>query len=332
MDSVELQQVFFQRIKSLVPANISVVDDIAGLLNISNDSAYRRIRGDKALSFEEIQKLSRHYHISLDQMMNLDSNSIVFFGNPVEPDNFSYENYLKEMLFGMQAINASKQKLLYYEAKDMPIFYYFQFAELAAFKYFFWMKSVLSYPQYAKMQFEDHELSNVLQNTGLEIIRTYNQVPSIEIWGKESINATIRQLEYYKYAGVFKKQETIEKLYDQLLILVKHIKDQAECGEKYLISEEPKGMNSNYQLFYNELFLGHNSILTDTDGVLTTFLNYGVLNYIRTRDERFSIYTRKSFENTIKKSLPISTVSEKERNSFFNYLIERVLKSRKESH
>ncbi len=331
MDSAELQQYFFQHIKALVPANISLVDDVAGLLNISNDSAYRRIRGEKAISFEEIQKLSKHYHVSLDHLMNIDSNSIAFFGSPVEPEHFNYENYLKDMLTGMKAINGAKQKLLYYEAKDLPIFYYFQFSELAAFKYFFWMRSVLSYPQYAKMQFEDYEISKVLHDTGVDIIRTYNQVPSVEIWGIESINAIVRQLEYYKYAGVFRKKETVENLYDQLQALIRHIKDQAECGEKFMIVDEPKGNSGNFQLYFNELFLGHNSILAETDGVLTTFLNYGVLNYINTRDVRFCNYTKKSLENTIKKSLLISTVSEKERNRFFNALQDKIAASRKDS-
>ena len=331
MNSIQLQQIFFLQIKSLVPSNISMVDDVAGLLEISNDSAYRRIRGEKALSFEEMQRLSKHYHVSLDQIMNLESGSITFFGSPVEPEHFNYENYLKDMLLSMQAINSAKEKRLFYEAKDMPIFYYFQFTELAAFKYFFWMKSVLSYPEYAKMQFEDHELSKILQVTGLDIIRTYNQVPSIEIWGAESINATLSQLEYYKYAGVFRKKETIENLYDQLESLVMHIKDQAECGEKYLIIEEPKGNTTNYQLYFNELFLGHNSILSETDGLLTTFLNYSVLNYISTNDERFCNYIKKSFENTTKKSLLISTVSEKERSRFFNLLMNKIKNSKKES-
>lgn len=329
MASIELQQVLFLHIKSLIPANISMVDEIAGLLEISNDSAYRRIRGDKALSFDEIRKLSKHYQISLDRLMNIDSNSIVFFGRPVEVENYSYETYLKEMLFGMKSINSAGKKQMYYEAKDLPIFYYFQFPELAAFKYFFWMKSALAYPQFASMQFEDHEINKVLHQTGLEIINNYNQIPSVEVWGVETVNATLRQLEYYKYAGVFKKAETIERLYDQMIELIKHIKHQAELGEKFLFNTIPRGDSGNFQLYFNELFLGHNSILAETDGVLTTFLNYGVLNYISTSDPDFCSYIRKSFENTIKKSLLISSVSEKERNRYFNLVFERIESSRK---
>ena len=73
MATVTGQQVFFNHIKSLIPPHISFVDDVAEVLNISNDSAYRRIRGEKPIGFEEIKKLCVKYHISLDQLLQLDS-------------------------------------------------------------------------------------------------------------------------------------------------------------------------------------------------------------------------------------------------------------------
>ena len=55
--SAEIQTAFFEQIKNSLPSNLSLVDVIADELEISNDSAYRRIRGEKMLSFEELQKL-----------------------------------------------------------------------------------------------------------------------------------------------------------------------------------------------------------------------------------------------------------------------------------
>ncbi len=330
MVTTDLQHLFFQNIKAMVPPNLSFVEEIADLLNISTDSAYRRIRGEKQISLEEIQKLSVHYKVSIDHLMNLNSNSIVFFGNVVDHDNFSFANHMGGMVDTIRRINKATKKILYYEAKDLPIFYFFQFTELAAFKYFFWMKTILAYREYNKMQFEDSEIMSMLQDPGLELIKTYNDVPSVEIWGVESVNTTIKQIEYFAHAGIFKKKETIENLFNQLQTLIEHIKDQAECGEKYLIVEEPTGKPDNYQLYFNEIFLGHNSLLVETDGILTSYINYGVLNYMVTQDTRFCDYTKNSMENTIKKSILISSVSEKERNRFFNMLRDTIARSRKE--
>src|SRR5437660_11341029 len=98
MKSTVLQQQLFQQIKGMLPGNISFADAIADLLEISTDSAYRRIRGEKSISFEEIQKLSIHYHISLDTMLKIDSKSTVFNGTWLVRDNFNFEQYLNNLL------------------------------------------------------------------------------------------------------------------------------------------------------------------------------------------------------------------------------------------
>ena len=331
MESVQLQVEFFKHIKSIIPTNKSFVDEVAELLNISNDSAYRRIRGEKPISFEEIKILCRQYNISLDSIMNLNSNSTLFFGKNVEASNFNFENYLREMLNNLKMFNTASNKKMYYEARDIPIFHHFQLPELASFKYYFWMKSVLYYPEYNKISYEDIQLTETLLSLGKEIAKEYNKIPSSEIWVLESVNTTLRQIEYYTYAGVIKKKETIATLYEQLELLIDHIREQAECGEKYLIGEKPTGNGNNYHLYFNEVYLGHNSIMVETDGVQTALLNHAVLNYMMTHDKAFCEYTKRSLENNMKKSILISTVGERERSRFFNALNASIARSKKET-
>ena len=330
MEQGEQQKIFFQHIKSVLPSNISLVDDVAELLNISQDSAYRRIRGEKQINFDEIQLLCKHYHISFDRLMDVHSDCTVFYGKNIDEGNFVFENYLKEILINLKQFRNANYKMLYYEAQDIPLFYHFQFAELAAFKYFFWMKSVYYYPAYAKMYFEDCEFKDILINTGKEIIQVYNDIPSAELWVHETVNSSIRQIEYYTHTGVIKHKDTIALLYFQLEQLIEHIREQAEHGEKYLIGAQPKGNKNNYQLYYNEVYLGHNAITVETDGVITSFVNHAVLNFMFTHDDSFCQYSKRAMERNMKKSVLISTVSEKERNQFFNKLMENIRKSKSE--
>lgn len=330
MEPIELQQAFFQHIKSVHATNISLVDEIADLLNISNDSVYRRMRGEKAISFEEIQRLCRHYHISLDRILNLESDSIVFSGRHVAREDFDFEQYLLEMHQRIKTISQAGEKTIYYEAKDLPLFYTFQFSDLATFKYFFWMKTFLSYPEYARMKYEDNELKDLLHKTGTEIARTYNQVPSIEIWSSEIINATLRQIEYYNQAGIFRKKETMDLLLTQLEQMTEHLKELAEDGEKFMVGEKPHGHKGNFQLYYNEVFLGHNSVVVNIAGNLTSFINHGVMNYMGTTDTRFCNYTFNSLENTMKKSQVLSVVNEKERNRYFDAIQQKIRHTRGE--
>ena len=65
MNITDLQQQLFQFIKTKLPAEASVADEVAKLLGISSDSAYRRMRAEKQITFEELYKLTLHYKISL---------------------------------------------------------------------------------------------------------------------------------------------------------------------------------------------------------------------------------------------------------------------------
>jgi hypothetical protein len=330
MESIELQQTFFQHIKSRLPAHLALVDEVAELLNISNDSAYRRIRGEKPLSFEEVQKLCRQFQISLDHVLNINSTSTVFYGSWVDKESFDFDKYLLDMLHQLQAMQKSPGCRMYYEAKDIPPFHHFQFPELAAFKYFFWMRTILQYADYNKICFEEHPLSEALHKTGKEIIDTYNKIPSIEIWGVETLNSSLRQIEFYKDSGVFKKKDTVMNLYNQLEKLILHIEEQAEKGVKFRYGHDAGNGLADYQLFFNEVILGHNTILAEAGVERTVFINHGVLNYMITRDKRFCDYTKQSLENIMRKSSLISSVSEKERNRFFNVLKEKI--NRRKTH
>lgn len=74
----DLQKALFESIGSSLPPHLSLVDEIAELLNLSTDSAYRRIRGDKVLSLDEAEMLALHFNISLDNLMGITPDAVTF--------------------------------------------------------------------------------------------------------------------------------------------------------------------------------------------------------------------------------------------------------------
>lgn len=155
----ELQVTLFKYIKSSIPPNLSFVDEIAEVLNISNDSAYRRIRGEKEVTFDEIQKLSERFKISVDKILNLKNGSLNFSGHFIQHDTFNFLNYLDDIYANLAYIESRCEKEIYYFSKDIPIFYYYMFPELAAFKIFVWARTLLEFPQYKNTRFFLHRNS-----------------------------------------------------------------------------------------------------------------------------------------------------------------------------
>ncbi len=324
MDQQNVQQLFFQHIKNNLPPHISMVDEIAELLNISTDSAYRRIRGEKGISFDELRTLCLHFKISLDQLFYLNSESIIFSGKLADNNNHTFDLYLKSVLDQLKFMNSFERREIIYMSKDVPIFHYFLYNELAAFKFFFWMKTLLQYPMFGKTLFNADDFTKGLHATSDKIIEEYNKIPSLEVWNVEGIHSTIRQIEYYKETKVFSSAEDIIRLYDCLDKTIEHIEKQAEIGCKFSLAETQPKLKTSYKLFINEFIFGDNTLCVILNDTKVVYLNHTVINFVVTKDTAFTEYTYQHYQNIIRKSTLISDVGEKERSRFFNTMREKI--------
>ncbi|MEJ7738124.1 MAG: helix-turn-helix domain-containing protein [Chitinophagaceae bacterium] len=320
-----LQTLLFQQVKASMPPHLSLVEEIAEVLGISNDSAYRRIRGEKPIDLEEIQKLCSRFKVSMDQLLNLKSDAFIFTGNLNGYHERSFEDWLNNVLQQLQWLNNLEKKHAYFLIKDIPPFLHFQVPELAAFKFYFWMKSILHYESMkgVKFRFDDARYDE-FHTTSKKIIELYINVPMTEIWNIESINSTLQQIEFHCEAGAFANKQDVRLLYLKVEELINHIELQAELGVKFAIGKEPKSNPAEYRLFVNELILGDNTFMVETGSTRITFLNHSVLYFVATHDEKFNHAMFSNLENLMKKSTHISTVGEKERNRFFNRMRENI--------
>ena len=325
MESADVQQLFFQHIKDQLPAHLSLVDEVAELLNISNDSAYRRIRAEKPIGFEELQKLCTHYKISLDHFLHLQSDAIIFNGRVNTTSATVFEDYLNNILQHFKMINSFEKKHFYVLMKDIPPFVHFQIPELAKFKFYFWMKSILGDERLKKRQFYlDDTLYDEFLPLSRQVIEAYNKIPVTEIWNIESINSSLRQIDFYRQSGMYKNKSEINLLYEKVEELVNHIERQAELGVKFLIGTEPGNTAAGYNMFVNELILGDNTFMAEIGDMRITYLNHSVLYFVGTRDEQFNAAMHSSLTNMMKKSTQLSRIGEKERVRFFNRLRDKI--------
>jgi len=324
MESTGIQVAFFHHIKTLLPEHLALVDAIADVLNISNDSAYRRIRGEKSITLEEMQMLAAQYKISLDQFMNLQSDAFIFNGSLINPTDSAFDDWLTSIYKNFSYLNSFKNKHLYFLTKDIPFTTHFQIPELASFKYFFWKKTILHNEAMQGIKFAISDLSKETFELGRKVVQEYNKIPGTEVWNIESINSTIRQIEYYREAKMFQTASDVFLLYEKVEELICHLEKQAEIGKKFMIGQQPAPDAGDYNLLHNDLILGDNSFLAVVEDLKISFISHSVINYIVTRDERFCAYRFNSMQNLISKSTQISRVGEKERSRFFNRFYDKI--------
>jgi BetR domain len=325
MTETNLQKELFTYIKEGLPPHISLVDTLAELLDISYDSVYRRIRGEKPITLNELKLLCEKFNLSLDQVLQLKSNKILFT-DPEENGNIKYfKGYIEGLMQLLNSFKPYNQREMLYLSKDVPIFHFFYYKELTAFKAFFWDKSILNNPDFENKKFslKEYDVADIFAN-GQKILQEYNDMPSTEIWNYETINSTVLQIEYYRDAGIFETKEDLDTVVDNCDAMLQHLQKQAEKGVKFLPGAREAGYKANLKLYINEIILGNNSIMVELDGHRTSFINYIVLKYISSNDKNFTEKTFSNFNNLVSRSVMISGTGEKERVKFFNSLRERV--------
>ena len=156
------------------------------------------------------------------------------------------------------------------------------------------------------------------------MIQSYKNIPVTEIWNIDSINSTLRQIDFYRYSDMYKNKADINRLYQKVEELVNHIEKQAEMGLNFLIGTEPRNNAPSYDMYMNELILGDNTYMAEIDSTRLTFLNHSAIYFIGTRDVQFNEAMFGSLNNVIKKSTHISRSGEKERVRFFNRLRDKI--------
>lgn len=317
MEAELLQHKLFQKIKHILPQQELIAPTIANLLGVSVDSAYRRIRGEKEISMEELRKLAVYFKFSIDEMFHLQTDGFLFNGRITNSSDFKYEDWLQLCIQHLGIIQKFQPNHLSYLAKEIPFFYYFLLPEIAAFKSYFFMKSILHYDSYRKIKFSLNDDYSQFKEIWKKLSDAFAEIPSTEIWSIENITSTIHQIEFYRETDYISNEDA-KVLFQKLIEMINHIEKQAENGVKLFAGQDPLTAKTPFKMFVNELIMGDNMQLVQLGETHLTYINHSVINFITTRDGAFNNYMRLMFDNLTQKSTLISIVNEKDRVMFFN--------------
>lgn len=318
------QALFINQLRAVVPASISLVDELMDILDISMDSAYRRIRSETSFSFDEIYKLCNHYNISFDSLSEIDLNSVTFKYKALDNKEAEFIQYLESILMNLEKLSVRKGAKVLYACRDIPFFYHFKYPVLASFKLFYWMKSVMNVNEFQFLQFDKSIISDKILETGTRLYQAYIKIPSVEIWTEGTLDSLIKQLEYSWEAGFFKKKEDAEEIRNLIAEELVYIRRQAALKAKFADEIKYAGNEDNFELYISDIEIGNNTIIVTSGDYSTVFLTHHTFNNLQTSNSTFVSETEKWFSTLKSKSTLVSGVSEKHRNVFFNKISNRL--------
>lgn len=325
METQQLQQQLFRHLKESLPAHLSLVDELCHLLDLSADSVYRRIRGEKPVTLIELKQICEHYHISLDQLLQLKNDSVLFQAPGITHHTIPFADHMRGMLEQFKYFNSFKQREIYYLCKDAPFWYFYLFPGMAAFKTFFWAKTINNEPALANKSFslEEYPIEDCFA-IGQQILEEHSLMNTVELWNLESIHSSINQIAYYRDAGIFRNKEDLTAVVESFIQMLDHLQAQAAKGVKFMPGATDVAYKGPIQFYVNELILGNNTILLNLEDKKLSMITYSVFSYLITRDDRFAGKVFDTFNTLLSRSTLVSKSGEKDRNRFFNTLRDKV--------
>lgn len=215
---------------------------------------------------------------------------------------------------------------MFYQCKDAPLFYFYLFPEIGAFKTFCWNKTILNTPELKDKIFSLNEFPfEECYQLGQLILKENTFLPSVELWNAESFNSSINQLEYYRDAGLFKSESDFLQVLNSFDKLLTHLQEQARLGCKFMPIAPDAHNTTPFRFYVNQVILGNNSVVLEMDEQRMSLITYNVLYYLLTKDTRFSEKLYNGFNTLLKSSTLISGTGEKERNRFFKIQREKII-------
>ena len=313
-----IQNLLFEQIQKTLPANVALVNEISDSLKIGVDSAYRRIRGDKLINFEETVTLCRHFGISLDLFLSkMDKNTIQCIFAPLDINDFSnYLTYAQELLAVLENIKSLSDGEIILSAADIPAFHFLAYKELTYFYLFSWNKNICNY----KDNFE--EMCKILDSHDLvkyyeKININYQQIPSTEVWTANTIDPIIKLLNYHSEMKHFNDKQIPLLICEQLLDLMNKVQNR--------MNNSTIGSNRvPYKFYISEIDIGNTYILFKKPGKSNCLIRLFTINGLNIVDEKFCQMVENWIYNLTKRSVLISGTSEKEGFKFFDNQKEKI--------
>ncbi|MFN7312276.1 MAG: hypothetical protein ACK5UI_02235, partial [Bacteroidota bacterium] len=232
----------------------------------------------------------------------------------------NFKKWLYKMGDDVKRIQSVSGSSILYAADDVPIWHHFFNETLTAFKVFYWLKSIVGDEFYVDKKFNTKWIDADLLQVCNELFQHYNSINGTEIWSDDTLNSTLKQVEYFWESGFFETKAQALEICDYITEEINLLQVKATRESKLESGE------ANFKLYYSEIMIGNNSILVNIGNTKIAYLSNNTFNMMSTTTPDFVAENERWLQNLIKKSILISGVSEKQRNKFFAVLHHKINK------
>lgn len=316
-----MQEQFIKAIRQRSGSQSSFVDEVASVLDIGYDAAYRRINLRTNLSLEESVLLARHYKISLNKLFEVGNQNTIVTELPPQPkDVEAMEQWLKASLHNVKALAKLKGTEVLYSAKDIPLFHTLSDSMLTRYKMYVWLKDINVEMAQSKITFDEwkESIPNSLLEAAYELSDIYKGVSITEIWNETTITGSLQQVLYYFETGLVSA--------DLALHICKDISDVIKHIEKQTIDQSLAGASSDnfFHLYRCDLHTLNNTIMFNSKIGKVFFQPFTVIRYFKIDHPETCELQYEFFKKMMRNSKMLANAGERDRTLFFNRIHQKI--------
>jgi hypothetical protein len=249
-----------KKILESIPKNIKPIEYLIKILDISKESAYRRLRGDINFTFEEMSKLAMNLDFSLDQIIAKPGESRVMVNMQTYLDDDpstafvkKFEQYYNYLLHLEEYPDIDITLTLNY----VPVIASVYFKKLFNFFYFKWLHKNNEAP--LKLNYLDIIISNEMEELRKKVkISTLNSTKTYTlILDSNFFPALMNEIRYYHRRRLI-TDEDFNNLKKEVLEFVDVLENSAQTGIF--------GQNSKINIFVSSMNIEANTIQVKYNG------------------------------------------------------------------
>lgn len=287
---------------------IPLSEVVAELLDVSRNTAYRKIRGEINVSVNEMEILTGHFKSDLNKAAYKTSSHDLFVKRaPSITSMKSLEQYLEQLNIQLTSLSQRGANDIYFAARDLPFFHAFQQEELCSFKLAVWLRS---FTMTNENQGTLPDIPRTLTESAKDVSNVYFSLPVTEVWNNETISNTIHQVQYFRAAGFINKQRA-QRILEDLQWILRSFKRRASRREAS--PDLVKG-----DLYSCDFSMLNNVALSSSGGKKVAYIGVSDLRFIETDDPSTTSDVMHSFKRHIQMGKLMSGSAEKDREAFFN--------------
>lgn len=291
-------------IEEHIPKGTRVAPFLMDLLNLSRESAYRRLRNQTSYSMEEAIILISKLNLSIEEVFGyiVNENRISVTIDTVKENSPStnYAQIIKDRIKELETISISEESKVYYVGNKIPESLLLQYKMLSKLRYIKWIHQAHNIP--FDLKFSDIIVPEEILELHDKYIDTCKKINHyIGIFDYNIIQASINIVKFYYKRNLIEDAELIE-LRNELYSLLNELETVSSTGKAF--------GNVDVSLFFSYLQIESNSILLESKETMKVCLLSSGKNSVTTNNIKICQDQKRWIESLQRFSTLISSSNE----------------------